>query len=114
MENETQNSEHAMTTRAQVLAFGFLCAVSILLWWHSLTITLGLALSNDAYTHILLILPLSAVLIYQDSKYRDSKIFQIDPQPSHRVGVALLALALLIGGYARWGMVVISDDVRLS
>jgi exosortase len=114
MENETQNSEHAMTTRAQVLAFGFLCAVSILLWWHSLTITLGLALSNDAYTHILLILPLSAVLIYQDSKYRDSKTFQIDPKPSHRVGVTLLALALLIGCYARWEMSATPDDVVLS
>jgi exosortase len=98
-----------MTTQNQVLAFGFLCAVSILFWWHSLVITLGLALANEAYTHILLILPLSAALIYLDSK-----AFRIDPQPSPRIGAALLALALLMGCYARWGMGATPGDVRLS
>jgi len=108
-----------MTTRTQVAAFAFFCAVSILLWWHPLVTTLGLALANDAYTHILLILPLSAALIYLDSKYQgskhaDSKALWIDPQPSPRIGAALLVLALAIGGYARWGMVGVRDDVRLS
>jgi exosortase len=106
---ETQNSKHNMTTRNQVLAFAFLCAVSILFWWHPLVITLGLALANEAYTHILLILPLSAALIYLDSKE-----LRIDPQPSPRIGAALLALALLIGCYARWGVGATPDDVRLS
>ncbi len=113
-----------MTTRNRVPPFAFLCAVSILFWWHSLVMTLGLALANDAYTHILLILPLSVALIYldskhldskhQDSKYGDSKALRIDPQPSPRIGAALLVLALLIGGYARWGMTATVDDVRLS
>jgi len=108
-----------MTTRNRVPPFAFLCAVSILFWWHSLVMTLGLALANDAYTHILLILPLSAALIYldskhQDSKSRDSKALRIDLQPSPRLGAALLALALLIGGYARWAMATTVDDVRLS
>jgi exosortase len=103
-----------MTTRNQVLAFAFLCAVSILFWWRPLGNTLGLALANDAYTHILLILPLSAALIYLDSKYMDSKALRIDPQPSPRIGAALLALALLIGCYARWGMGATPDDLRLS
>jgi exosortase len=107
------------TPRNQVLAFGFLCAGSILFWWHSLVMTLGLALANDAYTHILLILPLSAALIYLDSKYQnskymDSKALRIDPQPSPRIGAALLALALVVAGYARWGMGATADDVRLS
>jgi len=108
METETQDLKHNMTTRTQVLAFG-LCAVSILFWWHSLVITLGLALANEAYTHLLLILPLSAALIYLDSKAS-----RIDPQPSPRIGAALLALALLIGCYARWGMSATPGDVRLS
>ena len=108
-----------MTPRTQVPAFAFFCTVSILFWWHSLVITLGLALANEAYTHILLILPLSAALIYVDSKYQgskhaDSKALWIDPQPSPRIGAALLVLALAIGGYARWGMVGVRDDVRLS
>ncbi len=55
-------------TRTQALAFAFLCAVSILFWWHSVVTSLNLALANDAYTHILLILPLSAALIYMESK----------------------------------------------
>ena len=108
-----------MTRRTQILAFAFLCAVSILFWWHPLVTTLGLALANDAYTHILLILPLSAALIYfdsrfQDSKYLDSKAFRIDPQSSPRIGAALLALALVTGCYARWGMAAAPDDLRLS
>ena len=108
-----------MTKRTQVLAFAFLCAVSIVFWWHSLVVTLELALANDAYTHILLILPLSAALIYLDSKHMDSKApdskaLRIRPQPSPSIGAALLALALVIGGYARWGMGATPGDVRLS
>ncbi len=114
MDFETQNAKHAMTTRNQVLVFAFLCAVSIVFWGHSLVITLGLALADDAYTHILLILPLSAALIYLDSKYMDSKALRIDPQSSPRLGAALLVLAVLIGGYARWGMGATAADVRLS
>ena len=119
MEILNRTARSNMTTRNRVPAFAFLCAVSILFWWHSLVMTLRLALANDAYTHILLILPLSAVLIYldskhPDSKYGDSKALRIDPQPSPRIGAALLVLALLIGGYARWGMAATVDDVRLS
>jgi exosortase len=71
--------------------------------------TLRLALANDAYTHILLILPLSAALIYLDSK-----ALPIDPRPSPRIGAALLALALVIGCFSRWGMAATAGDVRLS
>jgi exosortase len=93
--------------------------VSIVFWWHPLVVTLELALANDAYTHILLIFPLSAALIYLDSKYMDSKApdskaLRIRPQPSPSIGAALLALALVIGGYARWGMGATPGDVRLS
>jgi len=102
------------TTRTQAPAFAFLCAVSILFWWHPLVTSLNLALANDAYTHILLILPLSAALIYMDSKYGDSKALRIDPQSSPRLGSALLALALLMGCSARWGMGAAPDDIRLS
>jgi exosortase len=103
-----------MTTRTQLPAFAFLCAVSILFWWHPLFMTLRLALANDAYTHILLILPLSAALIYFDSKHQASKALLMETQPSPRIGVSLMAQALLIGGYARWGMAAAPDDVRLS
>jgi exosortase len=114
MEILNRNARRNMTTRNQVLAFAFLCAGSILFWWHPLVMTLGLALAKEAYTHILLILPLSAALIYMGSKYGDSKALRIDTQPSPRIGAVLLALALLIGCYASWGMRAAPDDVRLS
>jgi len=103
-----------MTARTQVPGFAFLCALSIFFWWHSLVTTLGLALTNDAYTHILLILPLSAALIYMDAKYVDPKALRTSPVPSPRLGSALLALALVIGCYTRWGMVAAPNDVRLT
>jgi exosortase len=101
------------------MGFAVLAAASLLFWWRPLANTLGLALANEAYTHILLILPLSAALIYLDlkdqhSKNLNSKAPPIDPQPSPRICAALLALALLIGCYARWWMSAASDDVRLS
>lgn len=103
-----------MTARTQVPGFAFLCALSILFWWHSLVTTLGLALKNDAYTHILLILPLSGALIYTNAKYIDAKALRTTPVPSPRLGSALLALALVIGCYTRWGMVAAPNDVRLT
>ena len=103
-----------MTKQTRVPAFGFLCAVSIWLWWHQLIMTLRLALANDAYTHILLILPLSAALIYLDSKYLASKAPWVGPRSIPRIGAALLILAVVIGCYARWGMGAAPDDVRLS
>src|ERR1017187_8065579 len=105
---------YSITTRTQFLPFAFLCALSIAFWLHPLVGTFRLALANDAYTHILLILPLSAALIYLDSKYLDSKAHRIDPQSSRRIGAALLALSLLTGCYARWGIVAAHDDVRLT
>ena len=108
-----------MTTQNRFPVFAFLCAVSILFSWHSLSMTLRLAVTNDAYTHILLILPLSIALIYlhskhQDLEYANSKAHCIDPQPSPRIGAPLLVLALLVGCYARWGMTSAVSDVRLS
>jgi exosortase len=86
-----------------------LAGVSLLFWWHALVDTMRLALESDSYTHLLLIVPLSGVLIYLDSKALRS-----DPQRSPRVGSALLVLALVLGWYARWRMPGAPYDVRLS
>lgn len=94
-----------MTSRSQIL-FVFLCAASIVLWWHSLVATVGLALANDAYTHLLLIVPLSAGLVYFDSK-----MARVEARPSYGSGTVILLVASLIGGYARWGA---HGDVQLS
>jgi len=112
-----------LPTRNPLLAFILLCSFSILFWWHFLVVTLGLALANDAYTHIILIVPLALALIYFDSKRQDSpqdspkmdsKALPFEPRSSPRIGAALMAMALLIACYARWGMAGAPGDVRLS
>lgn len=47
----------------QYLEFSVFCFASVVFWSHPIASTLRLALTNDAYTHILLILPLSLALI---------------------------------------------------
>lgn len=69
-----------------------LCLISALIWWDVLFETFRLALRNDAYTHILLIIPVSAVLIAL--RLRDSAGL-LSPSPG--AGAVLLALAALIG-----------------
>lgn len=98
-----------MTTQRKVLAFSVLCAVSIAFWWHELVMTFRLAWTDDAYTHILLILPLAGALIYLDSK-----ALRMQRQPSFRLGVVLLVIALVIGSYARWEMAATSGIAQLS
>lgn len=52
------------STRVPFFQFAVLVLTSIVLWWHPIASTLRLALNNDAYTHLLLILPLTLALIY--------------------------------------------------
>ncbi len=109
MKIEFQYPRLAMTKRTQLLAFSALCVVSFVLWWHPLVATFKLALANDAYTHILLILPLSIALIYLDSK--------AVPIISHwnpGIGAILLIVAAAMGCYAKWGMAAAPDLTRLS
>jgi exosortase len=98
-----------MTKQTQLFAFAFLCGMSILLWWQSLTATLRLALGNEAYTHILLIVPLSAALIYLQLRMLPKNL-----ESNATAGSLALAGALLIAGFARWGAPGLADDLRLS
>ena len=89
--------------------FVFLCVVSIVLWWHTLLATLTLALRQDAYTHILLILPISFALIFLEWRSRKAQ-----PEPDFRSGWALLVLAVLIGFLgAMWWRGSLTADVQL-
>jgi exosortase len=104
-----QSRRDAMTKRTQVLAFATLAVVSFALWWHPLVATFHLALTNDAYTHILLILPLSIGLIYLDSK-----ALQMPSQPSPWIGTVLLLVAGATGCYAKLGVAPAPGLTRLS
>ena len=93
----------------QLAAFAFLCGASIVFWWHALVLTLRLALNNDADTHILLIVPLSMALIYVQSRTLPKSF-----QSSVPTGSLLLAAALFVTAFARWGAPGLADDLRLS
>ena len=97
-------------TRVQAnLNFAFLCAVSFILGWHALARTFSLALHNDEYTHLLLIVPVSAGLILLD--WRSQKLVV---QPNFRIASALLFGGILIAGLAKWRRADVADDVQLS
>lgn len=91
--------------------FTFLCAASVIIWAKSLLATIGLSLRNDAYTHILLILPISSSLIILDWKRHKWK-----PIASLFEGaILLLAAAVISLGGLRWGRTgIISGDIRLA
>jgi exosortase len=88
-----------------------LFVVSLILWWHSLVATLALAVRNDAYTHIALILPISVALICLEWTSQRAR-----PEPNFRAGLALLVAAVLIGFVAsdRGNAGSLSTDIQLS
>ena len=104
--------------------FAVLAAASLIFWWHPLAATFALASANEAYTHILLVLPLSAALVYLESNDRKNGRGKIElehsssappnPNLSRWCGAAFLALAFLIACYGRWEMSAAPDDVHLS
>jgi len=88
--------------------FAALWALSLSLWWHSLIATLTLALAGDAYTHILLVFPISIALVYLE---RNTVRFTVEW--GFKSGVALMLLGLLATAIAKWSAA-ISVDARLS
>jgi exosortase len=88
--------------------------VSIVGWWHPLIATLRLALANEAYTHILLILPLSVALIYLDREHLKRDAARLISQGRPAAGWAVLVCAVLLAGVARWGLPNVASDEQLS
>ena len=79
------------------LAFLTLCAASFIIWWKPCLTTLVLALKSPEYSHILIILPISATLaFFRRSKLRASARF--DPV----LGIPLLLLSLAVGLWSSW------------
>ncbi|MFZ0480570.1 MAG: exosortase [Terriglobales bacterium] len=96
-----------MSRRSNV-EFALLIVCSLVLWWASLAQTFRLALSNEAYTHIVLIIPLSLALAWFDSKAVRPAV-----EPNRLGGLFLLAGTLALGCFARWS-VVLAPDWRLT
>lgn len=86
-----------------------LVAISLAIWWSPITSSFALALHDEQYTHILMILPISAALIFMDWK---------PPEPFERlsvvVGSVLLAAAASGIFFMKWGAVALFPDERLA
>ena len=92
-------------------SFVGLCLFSLLFSWRTILATIALALQNDAYTHILLILPISIALISQEWRSR-----KVQPEPNMRTGCVLMVIAVTIGliGSGHWELSSLAADERLS
>lgn len=103
------------------VVFAALSAIAVAIWWTPLVSLIALALHDQQYTHILLILPVSLALVFLQWRTFD---WQAPGEPS-RVSVAagsgLLFLALLVTVLVRWREIFsapvsdkVSDDLQLA
>lgn len=97
-----------MTRLSPSRTFALLCAVSLVIGWHPLLSAFALALRSDEYTHLLLIVPISASLILSERA-----VLKAAFEPAVGLGSTLLAIAILIATYSRW-MVGLGSDIQLS
>jgi exosortase len=107
-------SRESIPKLSPILSVSILGAISLAIWWGPLTSSFALALHDEQYTHILLILPISAALIFLDWRPLNGK----PPEPAAglgaSIGSALLVLAVLATVLVRWRLVALPSDVQLS
>ncbi len=111
-----RNAGPAATFLPQISAAGWrrygLCAVlwmlSLVVWRHPLIATLALALGDDAYTHILLVVPLSVGLAYVERSTIRRPV-----QWDVKSGSLFLLVGLVVAAIANWRPAM-PVDVRLS
>jgi len=89
------------------LIFSALGAISIVIWWGPLASLFSLAWRDEHYTHTLLILPMSAALVFIEWKPPAGR-----SRLSAAAGSAVLLIAVLMK--ASIGSTGVSADVRLS
>ena len=91
------------------LIFSILGAISLAIWWGPLRSSFALAWDDDQYTHILLVLPISAALILLDWKSSESST-----RLTMSLGSVSLVIAVLVTALVRWRVFAPPFDVRLS
>src|SRR5258708_11384534 len=101
--------EKSVNKLASHRSLALLWVVFLLVEWRPLVNTLALALRDDEYTHVLLILPISATLIFLEWR-------SLRPMfaPNVRIGCLLLAMAVLVTGFVRGWSASIPSDMQLS
>jgi len=91
------------------LLFLGLVGASVAIWWRPFLGVVQLAATNDAYTHILLILPLTVGMICSSAKQ-----FKWPYEQGTAVGVILLSAAFLLDVVAARNLWIFSADICLS
>ncbi len=91
------------------MRFSVLGAISLLIWWRPLIASFALALRDNQYTHLLLILPVSMTLIYLDWKS-----FESPEDRRSGTGVILLVSAVIATLFARSQFLPLRPDEQLS
>lgn len=91
------------------LSFILLWGASLIVGWRPLLETFKLALGDYEYTHLLLILPISAALIVLE--WRSLRAMVV---PNIHAGSALLAIALLTGAFMAMSSDSFPPDLRFS
>ena len=85
--------------------FAILVAISLAIWWGPLTASFALALRNEQYTHLLLILPISVALILVDWK---------PPERSSGLSLVIGSVLLVFAVIVRWQSALLPADARLA
>ena len=112
--NDSKDNALSISVRGSIVRlspaakFSFLTAISVAIWWSALTSSFALALRDDQYTHIFLILPVSVALIFMDWKSGPSAGGSVS------IGSSWLVAALLITALTRFNPLLFQTDVQLS
>ena len=109
---DTTNRES--TSRfSPILLFSILGVISVGIWWGPLASLFALALHDEQYTHVFLILPICAALIFLDSQPLGRKPHEPPVGLSMKIGSFLLVLAVLTTVTVRWRSVALPSDIEL-
>jgi exosortase len=105
----TSSTRESTSKLSPLLRFSVLGAISLLVWWRPLTASLVLALRDNQYTHILLILPISITLIYLEWKSSETSA-----ESRSSFGLILLVAAVAASIVAKLQIFPLRLDEQLS
>jgi exosortase len=99
-----------MIKRAPKSAFLFLCAISLVAAWRPLRDALWLATHDEEYTHLLLVVPAAAALMWLKLSGANGRSDGMTVTPSLGAGAILLCLSLVVTGFSRWHTNLLPDE----
>jgi len=104
--NSDRKSIFALTLSVK---FSALAVISLAIWWRPLASSFALALRDERYTHLLLILPVSMALIFIDWESPG-----LSSRASRSTSLSLLVAGAAVTLFVRSGVARISTDEQLS